>query len=137
MASLSSGSVRMALRSRGTRDDALSASGNRELYLTRVVDALCEIKPKSEDETFVYLDPKVREPSQSPPPSSSTQTGTSTEPAPFASNCRTASRTHRQQRRLPVRARHVQRVPPLRVARVGARAPRQQPVEQLFLNVRR
>ena len=39
--------------------DALAASGSRELYLTRVVDALCEIKPKSEDESFIYLDPKL------------------------------------------------------------------------------
>ena len=39
--------------------DALNASGSRDFYLTRVVDALCELRPKSEDETFVYLDPKV------------------------------------------------------------------------------
>lgn len=30
------------------------------LYVTRVVDHLCSFKPGSEDETFLYLDPKVK-----------------------------------------------------------------------------
>jgi hypothetical protein len=30
------------------------------LYVTRVVDHLCAFKPGSEDETFLYLDPKVK-----------------------------------------------------------------------------
>lgn len=30
------------------------------LYVTRVVDRLCSFKPGAEDETFLYLDPKVK-----------------------------------------------------------------------------
>jgi len=30
------------------------------LYVTRVVDHLCSFKPNSEDESFLYLDPKVK-----------------------------------------------------------------------------
>ncbi|GMF36460.1 unnamed protein product [Phytophthora fragariaefolia] len=32
---------------------------NKKLHVTRVTDALCEMKPNTEDESFLYLDPKV------------------------------------------------------------------------------
>lgn len=34
---------------------------NKKLHITRVADAICELRPNTEDETFLYLDPKVRE----------------------------------------------------------------------------
>lgn len=33
---------------------------NKKLHVTRVTDAICEHKPNTEDETFLYLDPKVK-----------------------------------------------------------------------------
>ena len=35
-------------------------SRRNSLYVTRVVDNLCSFKPNSEDESFLYLDPKVK-----------------------------------------------------------------------------
>ncbi|GMF13853.1 unnamed protein product [Phytophthora lilii] len=32
---------------------------NKKLHVTRVTDAICEMKPNTEDESFLYLDPKV------------------------------------------------------------------------------
>jgi hypothetical protein len=32
---------------------------NKKLHVTRVADAICEMKPGTEDESFLYLDPKV------------------------------------------------------------------------------
>lgn len=34
---------------------------NKKLHITRVTDAICEHKPNTEDDTFLYLDPKARE----------------------------------------------------------------------------
>lgn len=34
-------------------------SRRNTLYVTRVVDNLCTSKPNSEDDTYLYLDPKV------------------------------------------------------------------------------
>ncbi|CAH0484950.1 unnamed protein product [Peronospora farinosa] len=33
---------------------------NKKLHVTRVTDAICEMKPNTEDETFLYLDPKIK-----------------------------------------------------------------------------
>ncbi|KAF0686417.1 Aste57867_21788 [Aphanomyces stellatus] len=33
---------------------------NKKLQLTRVTDAICDIKANTEDETFLYLDPKIK-----------------------------------------------------------------------------
>jgi hypothetical protein len=33
---------------------------NKKLWLTRVTDAICELRPHSEDESYVYLDPKIK-----------------------------------------------------------------------------
>lgn len=33
---------------------------NKKLHVTRVTDAICDLRPNTEDETFLYLDPKVR-----------------------------------------------------------------------------
>ncbi|KAI9920998.1 hypothetical protein PsorP6_000904 [Peronosclerospora sorghi] len=33
---------------------------NKKLYITRVTDAICEVKPSTEDESFLYLDPKIK-----------------------------------------------------------------------------
>lgn len=33
---------------------------NKKLHVTRVTDAICEMRPNTEDESFLYLDPKVR-----------------------------------------------------------------------------
>lgn len=33
---------------------------NKKLHITRVADAICDLRPGTEDETFLYLDPKVR-----------------------------------------------------------------------------
>lgn len=32
---------------------------NKKLHITRVADAICELRPNTEDETFLYLDPKI------------------------------------------------------------------------------
>ncbi|EEY53280.1 uncharacterized protein PITG_06921 [Phytophthora infestans T30-4] len=32
---------------------------NKKLHVTRVTDAICEMKPNTEDESFLYLDPKA------------------------------------------------------------------------------
>lgn len=32
---------------------------NKKLHITRVADAICDLRPGTEDETFLYLDPKV------------------------------------------------------------------------------
>lgn len=32
---------------------------NKKLHITRVADAICDLRPNTEDETFLYLDPKV------------------------------------------------------------------------------
>ncbi|TYZ68314.1 hypothetical protein PybrP1_006755 [[Pythium] brassicae (nom. inval.)] len=32
---------------------------NKKLHVTRVADAICELRPNTEDETFLYLDPKI------------------------------------------------------------------------------
>lgn len=36
---------------------------NKKLHVTRVTDAICEMRPNTEDESFLYLDPKVSLPS--------------------------------------------------------------------------
>ncbi|TDH73646.1 hypothetical protein CCR75_004255 [Bremia lactucae] len=33
---------------------------NKKLHVTRVTDAICEMKPNTEDESFLYLDPKIK-----------------------------------------------------------------------------
>ncbi|DBA03371.1 TPA: hypothetical protein N0F65_004648 [Lagenidium giganteum] len=33
---------------------------NKKLHVTRVTDAICELKPNTEDESFLYLDPKIK-----------------------------------------------------------------------------
>ncbi|RLN59013.1 hypothetical protein BBJ28_00006811, partial [Nothophytophthora sp. Chile5] len=33
---------------------------NKKLHVTRVADAICEMKPNTEDESFLYLDPKIK-----------------------------------------------------------------------------
>ncbi|ETP34740.1 hypothetical protein F442_16967 [Phytophthora nicotianae P10297] len=33
---------------------------NKKLHVTRVTDAICEMKPSTEDESFLYLDPKIK-----------------------------------------------------------------------------
>ncbi|KAJ0406539.1 hypothetical protein ATCC90586_003518 [Pythium insidiosum] len=33
---------------------------NKKLHVTRVTDAICELRPNTEDETFLYLDPKIK-----------------------------------------------------------------------------
>jgi hypothetical protein len=33
---------------------------NKKLHITRVTDVICEMKPNTEDETFLYLDPKIK-----------------------------------------------------------------------------
>ncbi|KAF1334082.1 Sec1 family transporter sly1, partial [Globisporangium splendens] len=33
---------------------------NKKLHITRVADAICDLRPNTEDETFLYLDPKIK-----------------------------------------------------------------------------
>ncbi|GAB9467923.1 Sec1 family transporter sly1 [Globisporangium polare] len=33
---------------------------NKKLHITRVADAICDLRPGTEDETFLYLDPKIK-----------------------------------------------------------------------------
>lgn len=33
---------------------------NKKLHITRVTDAICELRPNTEDDSFLYLDPKVK-----------------------------------------------------------------------------
>ena len=40
--------------------DKVGLTKTDDNYVTRVVNNLCEFKPGSEDETFLYLDPKVK-----------------------------------------------------------------------------